>query len=235
MLGEILFPGRCVICDTVLKVGQKYLCAACSRIPREVGEDYCMYCGKPVAAQVECCEDCRDRQRSFEYGRSAFWYDAAMRQSVARFKYHGRQEYASYYGETLARKYGEWIESVAPQALLPVPLHPRRYRKRGYNQAELIARELGGRCGVPVDGEYLFRKKNTIPQKELSRGERERNLREAFSVRNIGGELCKYKKCVILIDDIYTTGSTIEACSQVLRINGTDKIYFLCVCTGKGY
>ena len=89
---------------------------------------------------------------------------------MSRFKYHGRQEYAAYYGAVLAEKYGDWIREVAPQALLPVPLHRKRYRKRGYNQAELIARELGKRCGVPVDAEYLFRKKDTAPQKQLSRG-----------------------------------------------------------------
>lgn len=234
-LGAFLFPKRCAICDELLKVGQEHLCHACQGIPREVGEDCCVYCGKPVAAEEECCEDCRGSQRSFQYGRSALWYDAAMRQSMSRFKYHGRQEYAAYYGAVLAEKYGDWIQELAPQALIPVPLHKKRYRKRGYNQAELIARELGERCGVAVDAEYLFRRRDTTPQKELSKGDRQENLRDAFYVGNVSGELCKYERCVIIIDDIYTTGSTAESCSHVLRTNGTDKIYFLCVCTGKGY
>lgn len=234
-LGSFLFPRRCAICDEILKVGQENLCPACHGIPREVGEDCCVYCGKPVAEEEECCDDCRDSKRSFQYGRSALWYDAAMRQSISRFKYHGRQEYAGYYGAVLEEKFGDWIREVEPQALIPVPLHKKRYQKRGYNQAELIARELGRRCSVPVDGEYLFRKRETTPQKELSRGERQKNLRDAFYIGNVSGELCKYKRCVIIIDDIYTTGSTVESCSHVLRTNGTDKVYFLCVCTGKGY
>lgn len=235
LAGDFLFPKRCAICDGVLAVGQKYLCPACKDIPKQVGENYCLYCGKPVAEEMESCEDCKNRQRSFQYGRSAFLYDSAMRQSMKRFKYYGRQEYASYYGAVLADKYGEWIGEIAPQVFIPVPLHRRRYQKRGYNQAELIAAEVGKRCGIPVDTEYLFRKKYTLPQKELSLGERQKNLRNAFCVANTSGELSKYERCVIIIDDIYTTGSTIEACSRVLRTNGTDKIYFLCVCTGKGY
>lgn len=219
----------------MLKPGQEFLCGACRNIPREVGEDHCLYCGKPVAPEEECCEDCKNRKRSFEYGRSAFWYDAAMRRSITMFKYHGRQEYAAFYGAALAAQYGTWIAGVKPQALIPVPLHPKKYRRRGFNQAELIARELGKRCNVPVDAGYLFRRENTAPQKELSRGERRRNLQDAFYVRNKRLELSKYERCVIIIDDIYTTGSTVEACSHVLRISGTDKIYFLCVCTGKGY
>ena len=88
---------------------EEYLCNACRDIPREVGEDYCLYCGKPLTPELECCQDCKDKSRSYQYGRSAFWYDSAMRQSITRFKYHGRQEYAIYYGAVLAEKYGEWV------------------------------------------------------------------------------------------------------------------------------
>lgn len=230
-----MFPGRCALCDEVLPVGQKYLCSVCRDKPREIGEHYCLYCGKPVSEEVECCDACKKMKWSFEYGRAAFLYDSVMRQSMKRFKYHGRQEYAAYYGAVLQKKYGDWIREIAPEVMIPVPIHRKRYRKRGYNQAELIARELGKRCGVPVDSGYLLRKKNTLPQKELSFQERRSNLRDAFCISEQGGELSKYGKCVIIIDDIYTTGSTIEACSRVLCNHGTKKIYFLCVCTGNGY
>jgi ComF family protein len=132
------------------------------------------------------------------------------------------------------KQYGDWIGQLMPDALIPVPVHKERYRKRGFNQAELVAKELGKYCKIPVISDFLIRVKNTLPQKELSDRERSDNLRHAFSVRNESQELSKLIDCVIIIDDIYTTGSTIEACTRTLQEVGVKKVYFLCVCIGQG-
>lgn len=234
-MGRIFFPRRCVICDEVLPVRQKYLCNRCYDKPKFVGEDFCLKCGKPVGESEEYCLDCRDKENSFLYGRSALVYDNALRKSLLRLKSGGRQEYARYYGKILYERFSGWINQVAPDVLIPVPLHIKRYRKRGYNQAELIATELGKYCGVPVLTDYLMRGKDTLPQKELSAKERLANLSQAFFLANMDEELSTQLKCVIIIDDIYTTGSTMEACARVLRTGGVEKIYFLCVSTGQGY
>lgn len=184
--------------------------------------------------EEEFCGDCLGKSASFEYGYSLFVYNSSLQDSIGRFKYHGRREYASFYAEELYREYGEWISQTGAEALIPVPIHKNRFRTRGYNQAELIARELGTLSGIPVWSRLLVRSRDTLPQKDLNHQERRENLSGAFLLGKQEGELNQIPKCVIIIDDIYTTGSTVEVCSRVLKKAGVHKIYFLCVCIGKG-
>jgi ComF family protein len=123
---------------------------------------------------------------------------------------------------------------VKPDVLVPVPVHQNRLKKRGYNQAALLARELGRLTNIPVAEHLLIRKKDTLPQKELSERERKQNLQDAFALGE-RQELNLLQECVIIIDDIYTTGATLEECSRVLKQVGIQRIYFLCVCIGKGF
>lgn len=231
---DVLFPRRCALCDGVLPVGERLRCQKCGNAVIYIGEDYCMKCGKPVREGEEFCADCAGRETSYESGRALFLYDSLMQKSISRFKYHGRCEYAQFYGEELYKRFGGWVRSVSPDALIPVPIHKKRYQKRGYNQAELVAKELGKRSGIPVISDYLERRKNTLPQKELSERERFSNLYDAFCVRSVTRELYNNLNCVIIIDDIFTTGSTIEACSKTLRVQGIEKIFFLCISIGQG-
>lgn len=221
----------------MLSTNEEYLCEMCNDEKKLVfiSENYCMKCGKPVEEGAEYCSDCEGKKTPFLYGRAALLYNSSMRESMVRFKYYGRREYAAFYGEMLYRCFGDWIRRTAPDAFIPVPVHKERYRRRGYNQAQLIAEELAKYCDVSVVTDYLVRTKNTLPQKELSDRERFANLCRAFSVRDSGAELYKNLKCVIIIDDIYTTGSTVRACSQVLKEYGIREIFFLSVCIGKGF
>lgn len=228
---DILYPGRCVICDRVLKMKEEAICVHCKEIPLLIGDHFCMKCGKRVDEEREFCQDCQTKKTTFLCGRSVFSYNRDMRRSISRFKYHGRQEYASYYGKMMYEAHKEWMQMIQPDMLLPVPIHKKRMRKRGYNQAELIAKELGKYAQIPVVTDWLYRKENTLPQKDLSAQERFQNLRSAFAITQ--AELYRNVNCVIIIDDIYTTGSTIEACSQVMRKIGVQNIYFLCLCSGQ--
>ncbi len=125
------------------------------------------------------------------------------------------------------------MKGVDAKVLIPVPIHKNRYKSRGYNQAELIAKELEKIAKLPTQNRWLIRVKDTLPQKELSDKERRGNLLQAFRVNKKGLELNQIPKCVILIDDIYTTGSTLEACAMALKEAGVQRVYFLCVCIGK--
>ena len=115
-------------------------------------------------------------------------------------------------------------------AIIPVPVHPSRRRKRGFNQAEVLAKIVGERLGIPVKAELLRRTKKTLPQKELSVGERLKNLSGAFRADEIPENIRR----VLLVDDIYTTGSTIEACTRVLKAAGVETIYFVVICMAGG-
>ena len=114
---------------------------------------------------------------------------------------------------------------------MPVPVHKSKLRDRGYNQAEVLSVELGRRLKLPVDTGLILRDAKTTPQKGLSNQEREENLKRAFIS---SGKIVKYKSALI-VDDIYTTGATVEACTRVLQSMGIKEVYYTSVCIGKGY
>ncbi|MFQ7550765.1 MAG: ComF family protein [Blautia marasmi] len=115
--------------------------------------------------------------------------------------------------------------------MIPVPLHPKRMEKRGYNQAEIIAGEIGRILQLPVDTKTVVRRVNTKPQKELNDKERRSNLRSAFAVRQ---PKLPWKK-ILIIDDIYTTGSTVDGVSLALKAAGAEQVYFLTIAIGTGF
>ena len=222
-----------MVCDEVLRRKEQYLCGRCLLLPEKTEGEICFKCGKPIEDGSEYCESCRKKEYTFQTGRAAFLYERYMRRSMKRFKYQGRKEYALYYADVLYRMYGKEVMEWKADALVPVPIHKKRMERRGYNQAALIARELGRLVKIPVYENFLVRTKNTMPQKELSERERFSNLCHAFSVNRNVWELSKRINCVIIIDDIYTTGNTIEACSRALREFGVENVHFLCVCTSR--
>ena len=116
------------------------------------------------------------------------------------------------------------------EALIPIPLSEKRQKKRGYNQAKILARELSKRTGIPVEEGALFRIRDTRPQKELDDRERQQNLRQAFAV----AKCWKPVRSVVLVDDIYTTGSTINKAAKMLKKAGVSKVYFLTISIGQG-
>lgn len=148
-----------------------------------------------------------------------------------RFKDGGRREYAAFYAKESERLFGKWIEQKGVEVIVPVPVHKNKKRKRGYNQAEVYAKELGKLTHIPVDTKLLLRVIDTLPQKKLNDKERKKNLKKAFK---IGRDGVQWKK-VLLVDDIYTTGSTADAASEILKEEGIENIYILSVTIGKGY
>lgn len=176
-----------------------------------------------MESSSEYCPDCLMHRHAFEYGRAVFIYDDVLSLSIYGFKYNGRQEYASFYSEEIIKRFGRLIREIAPDALVPIPLHKKRLRKRGYNQAGLIASELSKRLSIPVADDLLLREKNTKPQKNLDGRQRENNMKRAFKIGRNDVSL----KTVILIDDIYTTGSTIDSAAACLKENGVEGVYFI--------
>ncbi len=130
----------------------------------------------------------------------------------------------------MAEYLGDFIRTVRPEALIPIPLHRKRLRARGYNQARLLARALGRRTGVPVCADFLVRVKNTLPLKYENPKERQNNLKKAF---NIARNDVKLKR-VVVIDDIYTTGSTMDEAAETLRGAGVEEVYFIALASGTG-
>ncbi|MBS6396818.1 MAG: ComF family protein [Clostridiales bacterium] len=227
----LLFPRRCPVCHEIVEEPGELACGICRTRLSYVREPACRKCGKPLLTEEqEYCMDCGRKKHAFRQGRAPLVYDAVMRDSIARYKYGGRREYAAFYAEEILRRCAREAVLWKAEVLVPIPLHPARRRKRGYNQAELLAKELSVRTGIPVDSRLLRRVKNTHAQKELNDQERRANLKNAFSVRE--GRI-PYKN-IILVDDIYTTGTTMDEAAGELRKKGVQTIYFLCICVGRG-
>lgn len=158
-------------------------------------------------------------------------YSKCIKDSIYRFKYHNKREYAGIYAKQIADKCGSMIHAWAPDALIPVPIHSSRLKERGFNQAELIAGELEQLMGIPMDCEALVRVVKTVPMKELDNAHRVKNLQNAFQA---GEKVVRYSK-VLIVDDIYTTGATFDACATVLKHAGVQKVYGVSLCVGDGF
>ncbi len=225
---QCIYPRRCVVCDGVFYFSDRErIHPDCRKKLVPIVQPFCFGCGKALSdEQAEYCSDCRRRKRSFRRNVAAFGYNEAARESVVRFKYHGRQSYARTYAEEIWRLRKEEILSFRADALIPVPIHRARLLKRGYNQAELLAEELSKLSGIPLRRDVLFRPKKTAAQKALGPEARIRNLSGAFSVKGP----VKGLKTVILVDDIFTTGATLEACTRVLLSAGIRTVYGVTLC-----
>lgn len=228
---DALFPRRCPVCGRIVMPKGKLVCPDCLNGLSWVKSPVCKCCGKELPVDtVEYCFDCARRPRSFVYGRALINYNETASRSMARIKYNNCREYLDFYAAEMVRRLGPAVKRMGAQALVPVPVHPERMRTRGFNQAEELARRLSAGLGLPVETGLLARNKNTAPQKDLNPAQRLKNLEEAFTARRPAAGLAS----VILVDDIYTTGSTIEACSRVLKRAGISRVYFLCICIGGG-
>lgn len=157
-------------------------------------------------------------------------HQSPVSDAIYAFKYQNRRIYGEVFGQELTEKYGRFLKQRRITLIVPIPLHKKRLRRRGYNQAELVARVLSERTGIPMDADALVRVKATCPQKTLSGRERRENIQGAFVAR-------KRIRCrnVALIDDIYTTGSTLDEAAKALRKAGAEKVYFLTISIGQGY
>ena len=223
-----LFPNTCPFCGKVSEMG---ICGACRTKLPYVREPYCMHCGKSIRREEdEYCYDCGRRPHYYESGRAVWQHASTVRPAIYQFKYHNRRIYGRAFAREMVRVYGRAIRKRQIAIIIPIPLSKRRRRKRGYNQAEILAKEIGRIMDIPVDTESLIRNKNTIPQKVMDARGRRKNLQHAFAWtgQNLQGVN------VLLIDDIYTTGSTIDVAAKTVKLAGAEKVHFLTVSIGQG-
>lgn len=231
-LTDLVYPRRCPLCDGVLGPDEqkKLICSECENKPVYIHSPYCFKCGKQLSdPNEEYCADCRKRNHSFVRGVALYDY-SSIRVSMYRFKYSGRAEYAEFYGREIADAFGDLFGKWGIEAVVPVPMYSGKERMRGYNQAEKLAESIGRESGIPVFPGLVRRVRNTKPMKLLGVGERAANLKNAF---NIASNDVKFSK-VLLVDDIFTTGATIDAVADVLMDAGVSYVYFVALSIGAG-
>jgi ComF family protein len=216
LLVDCVFPATCDTCGRQLPLAHAHsLCAICVGGMVPLPPPYCQRCGLPLAVELPCCATCARRPPAFSSARAAALYLPAagglnpLAAAVHALKYQRRRRVASALGALLAERYPFGDDVV----VVPVPLHPTRLRSRGFNQAVLLARVLARRRGLAVAARALRRVRPTVAQPGLGAAERRRNLRHAFAVRE---PAAVRGRPVVLVDDVFTTGATADACAQAL-------------------
>ncbi len=227
---QLLYPPVCPLCEEVLLGGKTRICDDCRKKISYPTEPLCLKCGKEIDdTEAEYCRDCLDKPKSFVKGFPAMVYKEPVRRSIVKFKYQNRSSYADCFAQEIIKTHGREILDISPDVLIPVPVHKKKLEKRGYNQAEVLAKSLGNYLNIPVDSGILKRTVNTIPQKLLSDEERQKNLEKAF----ISNKKQVQYRCAMLVDDIYTTGATVESCTKALKSAGIREVYYTGICIGR--
>ena len=225
---RLLFPPRCPICDKVQS--RREICSGCRKKVKYIREPRCMKCSKQLAdGEREYCRDCEKRRHLFVQGRALYEY-GSVAGALYKFKYKGKREYGEIFGEELAFFLGDYIRRLGPDALIPVPMYSGKRRARGFNQAQILADSLGRHLNLPVEANLVKRVRNTRALKALNPKERLNNLKNAFILEGNGVKL----NTIIIVDDIYTTGSTIDAVTKVFLDAGVKNIYFVTLAMGEG-
>ena len=208
---DLLFPKRCVGCE----VEGAFLCNECSDGLAPLEPPYCFICSQPGDLMMRLCRRCWERPLQIDSIRSPYRFEGAIRNAVHSLKYRNLRAMAP----VLAGLLADFVvsQSIEADLLVPTPLHPKRERSRGYNQSLLLARETGALLNMETSNDALRRVQNTPSQASVSgEGERWVNVANAFQASPglVGG------KRVIVLDDVCTTGATLEACSRALKAAG---------------
>lgn len=214
---DLLFPRWCVGCG---KEGD-FICPSCLESLPKILPPLCPHCGQPQASAA-LCPSCTSRPIEIDGIRSPFRFDGVIRQAIHELKYRNVRALAV----LLARLLNDYLSTspVPGEVLVPVPLHPKRLRERGYNQSRLLAQELSKLSALPVSDDCLVRQRHTLPQARTPTADKRRsNVADAFSCRNRRLE----NKGVLLIDDVSTSGATLDACARALKAAGAASVWGL--------
>ncbi|SFH74351.1 comF family protein [Pseudobutyrivibrio sp. OR37] len=175
------------------------------------------------------CITCKTAGHSFDQAKSVFRYTGEMKNAMYRFKYGNRRCYGDKFANHAIKNYGNWIKEKQIDVIIPVPMYDKKKKRRGYNQAEVFANSLSKIAGIPVESGFIRRNTDTVAMKQLNRLKRKKNLLKAFTI--IKNDV-QFRK-VLIVDDIYTTGSTLDEVARVLKDGGVKEVYGLCICAGQ--
>jgi ComF family protein len=227
---DILFPPLCHVCRTFVP-GQEeiHLCAPCREKVALIRSPLCPVCGAPFATEDGIdhpCGPCLTARPPFARARSAARFEGTVQELIHRFKYGKKIHLARPLGRLTARALVDFAGEAAPDFIVPVPLHRKRLRERGFNQSQLLGRVLAKQWSIPLSVNNLRRVRWTEPQVGLPASERERNVRGAFAV----ADPARFReKRLLLVDDVYTTGSTVGECARTLKRAGASEIWVITV------
>lgn len=229
---DLAYPRRCCHCGGAVAGPEGHLCWDCRVGMVFIGDPYCSRCGDPVDGVVHhrfVCSWCVLTQPGFDRARSAVRFGGCIRSALHLLKYRHGTHLRNELGQMLAGAYAACYGDVAIDAITCVPLHGLRERERSYNQSALLAQELAARVGRPYAPRLLARTRPTATQTLLSAHERKRNVRGAFAA--VRPESIRNRR-LLLVDDVMTTGATLDAASRALKAAGAAAVYALTLARG---
>jgi len=218
---DALFPPRCVLCSSFLAQGERGFCALCRVAFLPLPPRLCSRCGQEACREEDgACHACRRHPPPHRRSLAFAAYGGTLEEAIHRLKFQSEPRLARPLAGLLLDDPPAQLAPAEHDLLLPVPLHPRRLRQRGYNQAALLGGELSRAWSLPLELGGLVRCRDTVPQSGLGEQERRSNLLGAFAVRpdRVAG------RRVLLFDDVITTGSTVAECARTLREGGARSV-----------
>ena len=226
----IFFPSYCRLCSDLLETpSERQVCSSCWKSVKPTRTPFCLSCGRFFEGDIDphFCASCLEEKTPYSRHRSCARYMGKLKEIILLCKFHnlpilakGLAEFAL---DALAHEDALWWEL---DAVVPVPLHPKRERERGYNHAQIIAKYIARSKGIQLLDKHLVKVKNVPPQMSLSMEDRRRSVKEAFAVKK--GEEVRHK-VVLLVDDVFTTGSTVRECSRLLCDAGAQEVRALTI------
>ncbi len=228
---DIIYPPRCHVCQEFLRknpaLEELALCKPCFKGLSRLTPPFCPVCGRPFRGGVpenHHCEDCLKKRPFYDRAGAPYLYEGTIMEAIHRFKYAEKTYLGNTLGYLLSLFVEGWLRETGSPVMMPVPLHPRKLRERGFNQSLLLARHVASRMGFELDFLALRRIKYTLPQTGLKRAERRKNVRRAFECTD---QKALKGRTVLLVDDVATTGSTLNECAGVLKRAGAEKVICL--------
>lgn len=223
---ELFYPSRCHLCGEIAEVNS-VICDACEDKIERIGDNRCDICGKRFEAQYigsRLCGDCILHKPAFDCVRAFARYKEPMSEMVQRLKYKREFQFLDWMTNALLQVYQREYSGENFALIIPVPLHWRRLLWRGYNQALILAKPLSKKLGIPLAPDILVRTRHTSHQVGLSPAKRKENIKASFRVKN--RNLVEGKK-ILLVDDIVTTGVTVDEAAKTLKKSGADRVCVL--------
>lgn len=224
---QCLYPKkkRCLLCG---HQDSRYLCSLCASSIEFIHERKCFKCGKGLSDRYidNICPDCKEKSYSFDSAYSCFYYTGSGKELIHKLKYESKKEAAKILAKYMARVIYE--ENLKSDAIVPVPIHENKLDIRGFNQSYIIAEYLSRYISLPI-WDCLLRVRDTRDQYNLGKYERKINVIDAFSVNMLYNVR---NRTILLIDDVFTTGSTVDECSKELIRCGAKKIYVVTAAAG---
>lgn len=225
---EFLYPKaeKCCIC---YRDASAAICSTCLSYLQYIEGRVCLRCGKAIDDEYDenVCPDCLGKEKYFDMAFSCFQYKDMGKTIIHKLKYEGCKEIAHTLAKLMYQKLKD--EGIEADAVVPVPIHKNKEVSRGFNQASLIAGQIAEMAGIPL-WDCLIRTKETKEQFKLDKTQRILNVHNAFCINMLYNNV-KYRR-ILLIDDVYTTGSTVDECSRLLKQQGIDKVYVITAATG---